>query len=335
MTTPENSNEPIVSTNIPNPLGAVAGSPLASTRPRGGITSRSIRTGALARDVGSDVTNALDASIPVFGNVLQSIGDGVATSQKAMDQGVIDTVNKLNNTTIKVVTSVVEVLGDDGLPDISQTKLITENVSLLNFFTPTIHEWKNVSVSMDLSVGSFHSEQGLQFSQRQHSESSVATGMFWGFLGWFDTDTTDRTNSLATQKSSDVAWQSGQIRVDALLGPRKTGKFPVAASVSVGPQIYVTQGVVQEQKTGNIVTSRNVEVEAQVRKASGDPNPNKNITLNSGGLLPSFPNGSATDANGKVKFTLTRTLIPGFTAAVGFQVNILFGQLRKTFAVTL
>lgn len=315
-------------------LGAMSGGALVPGGVTGSLPVR-VRAGGITLDAGTEVTDQLDASVPAFGNVLRSIGDGLAISQKALDKGVIDTVNALNNTKIKVVTDVVEVLGDDGLPDVTQTSLVTNEVSVLNFFTPTVHEWKNMSVAMDLSIGSFHQEQGLQFNQVQHRGGTTGTGLFWGFLGWFDTDNATTETSVTTHRTNDVSWQTGQIRVDALLGPRNTGKLPVPASVAVGPQIFVSQGAVQDQKTGDTITARTLDLQIEVRKADGSPNPAKNVTLASGGLLPSFPAGSATDANGQLKVTLTRTLVPGFTTPLSFQLSVSLGQLRKPFTVTL
>src|SRR5262249_62261753 len=133
--------------------------------------------GGIALDVGTDVTDRLDAALPAFGNVLAAIGNGVATSQTALDHGVIDTVNELNGTNITVLTDVVEVLNGDGLPDAAQTQLITQDLSVLNFFAPVFHEWKNVSIAMDLSVGAFHESQGLMFSSSQHSSSFDTVGL--------------------------------------------------------------------------------------------------------------------------------------------------------------
>src|SRR5262249_16085384 len=72
-----------------------------------------------------DVAGQLADSAPTFGNLLRSIGDGVASSQSALDKGVIDTVKTLNDAKITLVTDVIEQLDDDGLPDPSQTKLQT------------------------------------------------------------------------------------------------------------------------------------------------------------------------------------------------------------------
>src|SRR5262249_4529834 len=138
-----------------------------------------------------------------------------------------DTVNLLNNTKITVLTDVVEVLGDDGLPDASKTELITEDVSVLNFFTPIFHEWKNVSIAMDLEVGAFHEDQGLTFTAKQHSQGLALTGLFWGFVGW-GTDTDSEANQdVSSTVNHEVRWQQGQVRVDARLGPRNTSKFPI------------------------------------------------------------------------------------------------------------
>ncbi|HEV3037220.1 MAG TPA: hypothetical protein VHA33_05480 [Candidatus Angelobacter sp.] len=291
--------------------------------------------GGITLDVGTDVTNQLNQAIPAFGNLLTAIGNGVGASQQALDQGVIQTVNTLNNTNIEVLTEVVDVLNDDGLPDASKTQLVTETVSVLNFFSPTVHEWKNVSISMDLEVGSFHQDQGLQFSQSQHKEEVTATSSFWGFLGWFDTDVSYGSQSKTVNTTQEVQWQQGQIRVDALLGPRNTGKFPVPDSVTIGPQIFISLGAVVETKTGDVVTARAMDIQIEVRKADGSPNPTKPIVLDAGGLLPSFTGGtSSTDANGKLKATLTRNL-SGSAGFTKFPVTASLGLLRKPFTITL
>jgi hypothetical protein len=318
------------------PAGALVGMGTGGTLQPGGTAA--LRKGGITLDVGTDVTSQLDASAPAFGSVLLSIGNGVAQSQKALDKGVVDMVNALNNTNITVVTDVVETLNDDGLPDASKTQLVTQNVSVLNYFTPTVHEWKNVAVSMDLTIDSFHQTQGVQFSKHQDINSDNNTGLFWGFLGWTDYSTETKDTSFSSNTTTEVAWQSGNVAVDAILGPRRTGKFPVPDSVQIGPQIFVSQGATVETKDGGgNVTARAVNLTITVRKADGSPNPGKNIVLNAGGLLPAFTgaSGSTTDANGNVQVTLTRTLFPGFTSARPFTVSISLGQLRQTASVTL
>ena len=291
--------------------------------------------GGIELDVGTDVTSQLNSAIPAFGNVLASIGNGVAASQKALDQGVVTTVTALNGKNITVVTDVIEVLNDDGLPDASKTQLVTQSLSVLNFFTPTVHEWKQVAIAMDLEVGSFSSSQGLQFSSDQTFDKTTTTGLFWGFLGWTSMNLDETTTDISDTTTHEVAWQQGQVRVDAILGPRNTSKFPVPDSISIGPQIFVTQGAVTTITAGGVTTGRSIDLQIQVRKADGTPNPAKNIVINAGGLLPSFTGGSATDATGLVKATLTRNLPAGSTDFQKFSIIATLGQISKTFSVTL
>src|SRR5262249_44876753 len=151
-----------------------------------------------------------------------SVGSGVAISQTALDKSVIDTVNKLNGTNITVLTDVIEVLGDDGLPDAAHTQLVTQDVSVLNYFTPTFHEWKNVSIAMDLEVGAFSQTDGVTFSASQERESFATTGLFWGFLGWTSTEDVTTDQDASSIRDHEARWQRGQVRVDAMLGPRRT-----------------------------------------------------------------------------------------------------------------
>lgn len=324
----------------PGPAGGLVGISetfgIAVASVGGGENPGVLPSGGITLDVGADVTSQLNQAIPAFGNVIAAIGNGVATSQQALDKSVVDTVNKLNTTNITVVTQVVEVLNDDGLPDGSKTQLVTQNVSVLNYFSPIVHEWKNVAIAMDLEVGSFHADQGLQFSRTQEVQTVSAVGLFWGFVGWFDTEDKTTTSSLTVSNTQEVAWQQGQVRVDALLGPRNTSRFPTPDSVTIGPQIYISQGAVIEQKAGQVVTARTLNVVIEVRKASGIANPGVNLVVDAGGLLPSFIGGtSTTDANGVVRMTLTRNLTAGFTGFQKFTVTVSLGDLQKTFNVTL
>jgi len=291
--------------------------------------------GGMTLDVGADVTKQLSEGVPAFGNVLASIGLGVAQSQKSLDDGVIDTVNRLKDLEIEIITDVIEVLDDGGIPDPAQTEIRTEKVSVLNFFTPTFHEWKNVSLAMDLEVGAFHLDQGIQFTRSQRTLNTTATGLFWGFLGWFDTKDESRFSSATSSVNQETRWQQGQVRVDAQLGPRRTSKLGNPDKIEIGPQIYVTQGAVAEEKTGTLVTARTIDIEIRVRKANGDANPGKSIVFDAGGLLPSFPGGNVTDPDGVMTATLKRAIFPGFGSFQRFSIGVRLGDIRRTFNVTL
>jgi hypothetical protein len=316
------------------PEGAIGLSTGGDVAVPDGITGAVMRSGMIL-DVGTDVTDQLNQASPAFGNVLMAVGNAVAASQKGLDKSVVDTVTKLNDTKIKVVTQVIQELNDDGLPDPAKTQLVTNEVSVLNYFRPTFNKIDFLNISMDLSVGAFHSQQGVQFTK--HQESVSAGGSYtWGFGGWFNLQYASTNQSVQIDNRQDVAWSSGQCLIDLQFGPRGASALPVAAAINIGPQIYVTQGTVAEIKTGNTLTGRSVNLYIEVRKTSGEAmQQGVNITLEAGGLLPSFATGSSTDINGKVKVTLTRSLASASQGFQKFPISILLGSISKQFTVTL
>ena len=134
----------------------------------------------------------------------------MADSQAALDQGVIDTVNTLGNTNITVVTDVIQHLNDDGEPDPALTELVTTDLSVLNFFTPTIHEWKRVALSMDLSVGAFSESDGLTFNAEQSGGGVGGVGLFWGFLGLAYDNDYDNSQSVPALARAGVELVGGR-----------------------------------------------------------------------------------------------------------------------------
>ena len=292
-----------------------------------------------AQALEADVSGELAGLAPTFGDVLLSIGTGVADSQSALDQGLINTATQLSNTKITFVSEVIQELDDDGIPDASKTQLISSDVSLINFVSPTVHEWKHVALSMDLEVAATDYETGVSFRRDQTTEGVHAYGLFWGFLGWFDTDTIKRSTSVTTNTDRETDWARGQVRMDAMLGPRSMDKFPVPADVSIGPQIYFSQGSVTEIKSGDTVTSRSMDMVIKVLKADGSANPSVNIEVDPDRYALSYStdgdyNGSTTNSQGEIKITLTRN-IPNARFLGAMRITAQLGQLSKTIEITL
>jgi hypothetical protein len=293
-----------------------------------------------AAPLAADVSGQLKAVAPTFGQVLGSIGQGVADSQAALDQGVIDTVNTLGNTNITVVTDVIQHLNEDGEPDPSLTELVTTDLSVLNFFTPTIHEWKRVAISMDLSVGAFSESDGLTFTAEQSGGGIGGVGLFWGFLGLnYDTDY-DNTQAFQRTNEQESSWSAGEVRLDAVLGPRNTGKFPIPDQVSVGPQISFAQGTVVETPVTGGGVNRSVDLVITVVKASGDANPGKSITVDAGSLRTSFSStapftNNTTNADGQIKVTVTRNVPNSGTGAVKVSVTARLGALSQAYTLNI
>ena len=313
---------------------AVRSSGTAMTAPAGDPTGGSLLA------LGADASGQLEGIAPTFGNILSSIGVGVANSQAALDKGVVDTVKKLSDTKITVVTEVIEQLDDDGLPDVAATQLITQQLSVLNFVTPTVHEWKHVALSMDMNVGAMDDETGMSFRVEQSSTSVGSAGLFAGFVGLGYFSDNESYRSAQSNSHREAQWSSGVVQLDAVLAPRRTTKFPIPANVSIGPQIFMSQGSVVETKVGGVVTERSVDVLITVRKASGAVNPSKVLELDAGGLLPSFSTaapftGSTTNADGQCKVTLRRAILFGFSQPTRRGVTVRMGQLSKRIDIVI
>lgn len=306
---------------------------------RGGMPPAGLFSASLADD--ADASGEFADLAPTFGDVLLSIGTGVADSQDALDRGLIETAKELSDTRITVVTDVIQSLDDDGLPDMAESELITNEVSLINYVNPTVHEWSHVALSMDLSVGEMSNERGATFSKTQRDRRSSGTGLLWGFVGWFSTSDSSSRSSYESNVSQEADWASGQVRLDAQLQPRDIERFPAPAEISIGPQIYFSQGSVTQTTSGDVVTSRSVDVEIFVRKKNGDENPSASIELDSEPFRQSFKadegyTGSTTNADGRCRVTLTRDIPSArFLRATTAQITVNLGKVRKTTEITL
>lgn len=291
--------------------------------------------------LGADVSAELAGLAPTFGDVLRSIGTGVARSQTALDRGLVQTARALSDTNISVVTDVIQELDDDGLPVAAATELVQQEVSLINFVRPTVHEWSHVALSMDLSVGALDNESGVRFERTQSRDVVANVGLFFGFLGFGLASF--RSSSSYSERNSDREqdWARGQVRMDAMLRPRPVEDLGAPAQVTIGPQIFFSQGGVTETSSGGVVTERSVELVVSVRKADGSPNPSVVLDVDSGPFLAAFDTtagftGNTTNADGQIRVTLTRNIPnPRFLRAARAVVTATLGELSQQTEVRL
>ncbi len=292
----------------------------------------------------ADVTGAMAESAPVFGQVLNSIGIGVVTSQEALDEGLVETAKILSNTKIDLITHVVQNLNEDGLPEIldPEESIRKQNVSLINYINPQAHQWNHVALSMDLAVGEIDNETGFTFNSTQKSSSVSTTGLLWGFIGWFDHKYSKTTTEVTHTTDHEAAWARGQVRMDAMLTPRRTGKFDAPAEVSIGPQISIGIGGVTETETEGVIT-RGVALTISVRKADGSVNPDQTLNITSSQFAIELldnenPSGvfNATNADGVVLCRAKRT-IPGaiFGRPIRGTVTVRLGEVTRDVEINL
>ena len=296
--------------------------------------SRDLGTGG-TRDLAADVSGQLRDVAPTFGQVLSAIGQSVAASQAALDSGAIDTVKELVGTKISVVTDVIQYLDDDGQPQTDKTDFISSDQSVLSYFMPPIHEWKSVSVSMDLSVGAFSESDGVQFTSKQ-SATGHDRVLLWGFIpitsSYRTTHTT--TQSVSSQTTQDLSWSQGEVRLDATLGPRQTASLPAPAQVTIGPTMSASQGPVKEVRVpqSNSV-NRSVDLTVTLRGVAGNPLATKSLEVDGGGLRTSST--GATDTKGVTTITVTRNVANTGVGPVRVPVILRYNQVIQTITVTI
>jgi hypothetical protein len=328
----------------PTRTRSAGATPPATAVPEGSILSADALVaggvgGALALE--ADVSGELAQIAPSFGDILASIGRGVADSQTALDSGLVATATTLSQANITVVTDVVQELNDDGLPVPSATQLLTQNVSLINFVRPTAHQWSHVALRMDMTVGAVDSERGITVTSKSSSERAANAGLFFGFLGIGVSSF--KSNSTFRKEESDFEsnWAEGRVVMDALLQPRNVEGFDPPAEVTIGPQIFLALGSVQETLTSGVVTARATDIVITVRKADGSVNPAVAIDFDPGPFDLSFATtdgftGNTTNASGQCRVTLSRNIpSPLFQRRARGTVTATLGQIERSLSVSL
>lgn len=318
--------------------------PVSAALPEGSILSAGALIpggggGVLANE--ADVSGELAELAPSFGDILASIGRGVADSQTALDRGLVDTATTLSQSTITVVTDVVQELNDDGLPVPSATQLVTENVSLINFVRPTAHQWSHVALRMDMTVGAVDNERGISVNSKTKSARATNVGLFFGFLGIGVSSFKERSTFRSEESDFESNWAEGRVLMDALLQPRNVEGFDPPAEVSIGPQIFMALGSVQETLNSGVVTARATDIVITVRKANGAVNPSVMIDVDPGPFDLSFATadgftGNTTNAAGQCRITLSRNIpSPLFQRRVRGTVTATLGQIERSTTVSL
>jgi hypothetical protein len=288
---------------------------------------------AAPEGLGADITGELAAAAPTFGEVLASVGLGVAASQAELDKGVRESAKALADKKVKFVNTVTTRLDDDGLPiaptldaDGNPDNVELVEVSAINFFSPTVHEWKHVALSMDLQVGALDATQGFSFKRSQAS-TSVGGGVHWGFIGWFNAAGGFSYSGVSRESEQESNWSQGTVRLDAQLGPRRTERLPIPGRLNRGPSIFFVPG-----RTTEAAGQRTLAATIEVRKADGDVNPGQTLRVTARGLGVSFQPNATTDADGRVALQLVRRDLGDPRQ---FSLTVALGQLSQPFDVTL
>lgn len=298
------------------------------------IFSQSLSADADAPLAKPEEEEELDAQAAVFGDMLEAVGLAVADSQATLDQSFCQSIKDLADRRITVVREVVTQLDDEGMPIIGDAELRSIEVSPLQYFTPPVHQWEDVSVSMDLSVASVSKTDGVTFKQSQWNAGVSGTGRaLFSPLSWVGgaKASYDRTGANAqVSSSSETAFTQGSVLMDGKLGVRTTRSQPEAAKFVIGPQISISpkpfneefeiiEGEGEEDAESKRLKRRKVPVEILLLKSDGSINPGKLLELECDfPFFVSDDDGTGdfkTDAKGKLKVDVYRDFEKGANTA--------------------
>src|SRR5690606_18905583 len=135
-------------------------------------------------------------------------------------------------------------------------------------------------------------------------------------------------------------WAEGRVVMDALLQPRNVEGFDPPAEVTIGPQIFLALGSVQETLTSGVVTARATDIVITVRKADGSVNPAVAIDVDPGPFDLSFATtdgftGNTTNASGQCRVTLSRNIpSPLFQRRARGEVTATRCQIERSLSVS-
>lgn len=273
----------------------------------------------------ADVTSELAEAAPTFGNVLRSIGAAVIDSQKALDLSVVETINSVADAKIEIATTVIQHLNDDGLPDPDATEIVTEEISLLQYATPTVHQWQYVALSMDLEAAQVDRKSGVTFKQAQGSVGVGVGGSGWG------ADLSLMFNSTAVESRTQSDWARSRLNFDAQLERRKTSKLADPVKLAKGPVIFIDTKRLKDETDSDGKVTRKLEINVTLINSTGTPLKNKNIDVDAG-VLGNFTRQTATD--GKIDQVIE--LLRGASQPEAqFPIIVSFGQMTRQITITL
>jgi hypothetical protein len=277
----------------------------------------------------ANVTDKLQAAAPAFGEVLKSIGTAVAATQAAMDDAALESLKELAKQTVDVPVILEQLLDDDGLP--TDTNIITEKVTLASIIPPSMKQVERMTMRMDLTVGEFNATGGVKFNSRM---STVGANFSFFNRGISAENTTTGVRSEFQQLSE---FSTGSVSVAVEIGERTGFQIPTPAQYAIGPQIRgaITASAQTTPTAAAPEIRRSVTMQFSIRLINGTLKTPIALT----DVEIQVPAGISIPAGTVSGSVLTQTferVVPTLgTAYVEREVRVTFGQLTRTFKISL
>jgi hypothetical protein len=293
-----------------------------------------VGTTPLALSENAAVGDELGRSGLAFGDLVKRTGQAIADTQNKLNSTAATTASALATTLVDVIALQEKVYDDQGtLTDINNH---TSQLPLINFIDPVVYQWSRVHLQ-----GLYFAREWASASERQ-TESHVSSGGAGqgGLLlilgaGYNYNKQSDVTSQSTQATTSDYA--VGQMRMNALLEPRKDIGVPKPIQVIQGPYLSIVAGEIQPVMDGGRLVARTMSVLVEYHRRDGTAIPGKIISVETDGVPWAYvTTDGQTDNNGRVEITLRRDFLDedADTSPQDTVVSTRIGMVQNNTTVT-
>lgn len=255
----------------------------------------------------ADVSDELANAGVAFGDLISSVGQAVASTQRKLNDTAVATTSALAETTVDVLAVQETIYDDDG--NIDESVSHEQRLPLITFIDPVLYQWSQVRlqgsfVATELSAGSSSST-----TTTTDNEGSSQAGLFV-FIGGGRTylDYRRTTTESTSEVTSDVS--RGRIRMYSELTPRHDIGVPKPRQAVQGPRLAISAGeIVDIAPAGTSPAQRTMAVVIEYFRRDSTPIQGKTISVETSGVPFEYVAGDETDADGRLEILLRRTFL--------------------------
>lgn len=281
----------------------------------------------------ANVSDEISRAGASFGDLVLKTGQAVAETMKKLNETGAETATQLANTLVDVIALQEKVYDDLGT--ISEVKSHVQHLPLVNFIDPVFYEWSQVRLQGVFIAREFAAATSVDTSQSSSSDKSGQGGLLV-ILGGGRTTFDAQGSSTEFDSASDSDLSYGNVRMNALLSPRRDVGVPKPTQVIQGPRLAIIHGSKADVLDGDAIKARTMDVLIQYHRRDGTPIQGKSISIETPGVSWSFTGGQTTDAQGNVQIQLRRDFIgeEPDTSQKDFVVSARIGIVQNSSTVT-
>lgn len=288
----------------------------------------------LALSENAAVGDELGRSGLAFGSLVERTGQAIAETQNKLNATAATTASALATTLVDVIALQEKVYDDQGT--LIEIKNHTSQLPLINFIDPVVYQWSRVRLQGLYFASEFASASERQTSSQVSTEGSGQAGFAIILGAGYNYNSNSQSATQSTQNTtSDIA--VGQIRMNALLEPRKDIGVPKPVQVIQGPYLSIIAGEIQPVMEGGHLVARTMSVLIEYHRRDGTVIPSKTISVETDGVPWTYVTANGqTDSNGRVEITLRRDFLDedADTSPQDTIVSARIGMIQNNTTVT-